>query len=78
MLELLALGKTNLEIARDLATSAYTVKRHVENTLKKLRVSGRTQAVVRALEQGIIPFPQALPNGPRAHGPLGNTLGDGT
>ncbi len=59
VLERLALGKTNPEIAEDFVISAGTVKNHVEHILVKLGVSDRTQAVVRSLELGII----GLPNG---------------
>jgi DNA-binding NarL/FixJ family response regulator len=57
VLKLLALGRTNREIALGLAISASTAKRHVENIVAKMEVSDRTQAVVRALEQGIISYP---------------------
>ena len=56
VLEPLALGRTNREIARDFVVSAGTVKRHVENIIAKLGVSDRTQAVVKALELGILEF----------------------
>ncbi len=58
VLESLALGRTNPEIAQDLMISPGTVKRHVENIITKLGVSDRTQAVVRALELNIISFPK--------------------
>jgi two-component system response regulator DegU len=58
VLEMLALGRTNREIAQKYVLSAGTVKRHVENLIAKLEVSDRTQAVVRALELGIISFPE--------------------
>lgn len=58
VLELVALGQTNREIARSLVIGLSTVKRHLENIASRLGVSDRTQAVVRALEQGIIPFPK--------------------
>ena len=54
----LALGRTNREIAGDFVISAGTVKNHVEHVIAKLGVSDRTQAVVRALEMGIIDFPE--------------------
>ena len=57
VLECLALGKTNREIAEDLVISVGTVKNHVEHIMAKLGVSDRTQAVVRSLEMGIIEFP---------------------
>jgi DNA-binding NarL/FixJ family response regulator len=58
VLELLALGLTNREIAEKLFISIGTVKNHVEHIIAKLGVSDRTQAVVRALEVGIISFPK--------------------
>ena len=54
ILELMAQGKTNREIARDFVISTATVKRHVENLIAKLEASDRTQAVVRGLELGLI------------------------
>jgi len=48
------LGRTNRQIARELVISAGTVKNHVEHVIGKLGVSDRTQAVVRALELGIL------------------------
>jgi DNA-binding NarL/FixJ family response regulator len=62
ILELMAQGKTNREIAQDLVISTATVKRHVENLIAKLEASDRTQAVVRSLELGLI----ALPESPRS------------
>jgi DNA-binding NarL/FixJ family response regulator len=54
VLELLKLGLTNMQIGQELFISALTVKRHVENIIIKLGVSDRTQAVVRALEMGLL------------------------
>lgn len=48
--EILALaekGRSNKEIARDLAISCATVKNHMHNILQKLQVSRRGQAVAR-------------------------------
>ncbi len=50
----LAAGKTNRLIADDLYISLSTVKRHVERIIKKLGVSDRTQAAVRAIELGVL------------------------
>ena len=50
----LKLGWTNRRIAEELVVSPGTVKNHVEHIMAKLGVSDRTQAVVRALELGII------------------------
>ena len=57
VLRLLALGYTNRQIAKELVISLGTVKNHVEHIRAKLGVSDRTQAVVRALEHGIITLP---------------------
>jgi DNA-binding NarL/FixJ family response regulator len=54
VLQLLAQGLTNREIARALTVSASTIKIHVEHILAKLGVSDRTQAAVRALELGML------------------------
>jgi DNA-binding NarL/FixJ family response regulator len=49
VLGLLSLGKSNELIAKDLGLSIQTVKVHVKHILKKMGVSDRTQAVIRAL-----------------------------
>jgi DNA-binding NarL/FixJ family response regulator len=54
VLELMKLGRTNRQIAQDLVISLGTAKNHVEHIIAKLGVSDRTQAVVRALELGIL------------------------
>jgi two-component system nitrate/nitrite response regulator NarL len=51
--EILALveqGRSNKEIAQELAISSATVKNHVHDVLQKLRVNRRGQAVVRLRE----------------------------
>ncbi len=48
VLRLLGEGKSNKEIARDLAISQETVKVHISAILRKLNVTSRTQAVVQA------------------------------
>jgi DNA-binding NarL/FixJ family response regulator len=53
VLRLLAQGRTNPQIAQDLAVSRGTVKIHVQNIISKLGVSDRTQAAVRAIELGL-------------------------
>jgi DNA-binding NarL/FixJ family response regulator len=54
VLQLLAQGQTNREIARRLTVSVSTIKIHVEHILAKLGVSDRTQAAVRAIELGLL------------------------
>ena len=49
-----AQGKTNKEIAEELYISEKTVKNHVTNVFKKLKVTDRTQAVVQAMKKRII------------------------
>lgn len=59
VLELVALGLTNREVAEDFVISVGTVKNHVEHIIAKLGASDRTQAVVRALDLGLIDFPRS-------------------
>lgn len=47
-------GKTDGDVAIVLGTSNRTVKFHIENAMKKLQASNRTEAVARALAQGLI------------------------
>src|SRR5215212_8288892 len=54
VLGLVARGKTNQEIARSLFISSATAKVHVRRIIAKLRVSDRTQVVVRAFELGLV------------------------
>ncbi len=58
VLEHVALGQTNREIAEEFVISVGTVKNHVEHVIAKLEASDRTQAVVRALELRLIDFPR--------------------
>jgi two-component system nitrate/nitrite response regulator NarL len=54
VLELLARGMGNPEIARALYLSEHTVKNHVSSLLAKLQVENRIQAAVRAVRAGIV------------------------
>jgi len=54
VLRLLALGKTNRQVAKELLVSLSTVKTHVQHLSIKLGVSDRTQAAVRAAELGLL------------------------
>lgn len=54
VLELLADGASNKEIARHLGISASTVKFHVRSVADKLGADGRTDAVAHALRRGLV------------------------
>jgi DNA-binding NarL/FixJ family response regulator len=54
VLQLLARGLRNKEIAARLTVSERTVNFHLANIYQKLNVSGRTEALSKALEQGLI------------------------
>jgi ATP/maltotriose-dependent transcriptional regulator MalT len=55
VLELIAAGHSNQEIANELFVSMSTVKTHVSNILTKLDSRRRTEAIARAKEMRIIP-----------------------
>ncbi|NVM57011.1 MAG: response regulator transcription factor [Desulfobacterales bacterium] len=54
VLLLICRGMANKEIARELCITVKTVEWHVTNVLGKLGADNRTQAVVIALEQGLL------------------------
>jgi len=54
VLRLIAHGRTNEQIARELHLSSSTVKNHVGRILSKLGASDRTQAAIMAVEMGLI------------------------
>jgi DNA-binding NarL/FixJ family response regulator len=56
VLELIKWGCSNRQIAQDLVISLGTAKNHVEHIIAKLGASDRTQAVVTALERGLLRF----------------------
>ncbi|HET8567446.1 MAG TPA: response regulator transcription factor [Candidatus Limnocylindria bacterium] len=58
ILDNIAQGKTNKEVAYALAISEQTVKNHMSSILRKLSVNDRTQAVVYAIRQGWIKAPE--------------------
>jgi DNA-binding NarL/FixJ family response regulator len=49
-----ALGLSNREIGRSLAISIETVKEHVQNILRKISLTDRTQAAVWAVRKGLV------------------------
>ncbi len=54
VLQLMAKGSANKQIAGDLSITESTVKTHVANIFQKLEVNHRTEAVTKAISQGII------------------------
>jgi NarL family two-component system response regulator LiaR len=54
VLKLIAIGKDNAEIARDLFISPKTVKNHISNILMKLQIENRIQAAVYAVRSGLV------------------------
>ena len=55
VLSLIAAGKSNEEIARQLYLALNTVKRHASNIYDKLDVKKRTKAIAKARQLGLIP-----------------------
>ena len=53
ILHLVARGRSNPEIARELSLSPKTVANHVSNIFGKLQVADRVEAVIRAREAGL-------------------------
>ena len=54
VIELVATGKTNRQIARQLSISERTVDRHVSNILLKLQLPSRSAATAYAYEHDLI------------------------
>jgi DNA-binding NarL/FixJ family response regulator len=55
VLGLVAQGKANKEIARQLGISERTVRTHVSSILGKLGLASRTQAALYAMREGLVP-----------------------
>ena len=58
VLALVAQGKRNAEIARELYLSVHTVESHLYRIFQKLKISSRTEAAIYALESGLLSKPK--------------------
>ena len=54
VLQLLAAGKSNAQIADELYVTLHTVKKHITHILGKLGAANRTEAAARARELGLV------------------------
>ena len=54
IMDLLGKGMSNKELAKELGCSVKTIKNHLNSAVHKLGVSSRTEAVVKAIEKGLI------------------------
>ncbi|MBR4355058.1 MAG: response regulator transcription factor [Elusimicrobiaceae bacterium] len=54
VLDFLGRGLSNKELAKELNCSVKTIKNHLNSAFHKLGVSSRTEAVVKAIEKGLI------------------------
>jgi NarL family two-component system response regulator LiaR len=61
VLHLVARGRGNQEIAKELTTSEATIRRHVHDILQKLHAATRTQAVLYALREGLASLDSLAP-----------------
>ncbi len=75
VLEYIARGNSNKEIARALKISDQTVKNHITSILRKLSANDRTQAVVNALRQGWIRLPDSSVAGAASANGVGRLAG---
>ncbi|MFC0678599.1 response regulator [Lysobacter korlensis] len=70
ILDLVARGLTNTEIAQRLFLSPKTVRNHVSNVFTKLQVAGRAEAVAQARDAGL-GAPRATPSADLRRDPAG-------
>ncbi|MGE5264256.1 MAG: response regulator [Acidobacteriota bacterium] len=61
VLQLIAHGKSNREIADELTVAEITVSKHVSNILCKLHLASRTQAALFALKEGLVSLDDVPP-----------------
>ena len=54
VLHLVATGKADKEIARELGISPLTIHKHLSNILGKMHASSRTEAGIRAIRDGLV------------------------
>ncbi len=77
ILQLVATGMTNREIAQELTISPNTVKVHLSNMFEKIGVASRTEATLYAIEHGVVDVPgNNSPTGVEAPG-VGKHLEEG-
>jgi two-component system NarL family response regulator len=69
IIELLGKDRTNKEIGAALGISENTVRSHMKGVLMKLNARTRTEAILVAIECGLLP-PSAAPDGTAGHGNL--------
>jgi NarL family two-component system response regulator LiaR len=69
VLRLLATGLSNSEIAEQLIITRNTVRHHIRNILSKLNATNRTEAVVLAIQHGLVPR-STEDRGPVQSGPM--------
>jgi NarL family two-component system response regulator LiaR len=71
LLQLMALGLSNADIAQRLGVAVSTVKFHIGNIMSKLQAGNRTAAVLEALRYQLVSLEAAAPMPPDAPGPVG-------
>jgi len=62
IMELLSNGYASINIAARLDLSHATIRNHIQNTLRKLKVHGQVEAVALAFRSGWIPLPKPASN----------------
>lgn len=58
VLELVVTGATNRQVAQELVVSVNTVKVHLRNIFTKLGVESRTEATLKAIQDGLVAVPE--------------------